>query len=143
MREYMASNFANVYFKDCSVFTRYDKPTKKTFETNTGYVEFSSQAIRDRVFDEIEGNPAKFKFIFDGKEVTIKKTRSKSATDRNTALREATDAIKKHVGDADAVNVELKWDGRHVEFKKEIVFKQLAGHDLGTFVGSFEKFVSR
>ena len=140
IRDYMSKFFPTVFLKDCTMFTRYDKEQKVHIESNVGVVEFSSQGVRDRVFDAISKDPVKHKFTIGNKEIIVKKTRSKSATLRNLALREACDAAKKRVGEAEAGNVEIKWGPRHVEYKGEIVFKQPSGHDLGSYIGSFEGF---
>ena len=63
----------------------------------------------------------------------IKKTRSKSATDRNNALRNALKYTKDTLGGTSA---EIKWEGeRGVQFEGEWVYKQPPGQSLGEFGG--------
>ena len=76
------------------------------------------------------------KFMLQGKQVTIKKARSKTATDRDKALRRVADELKKTEPEKD---VEVVWrDSRGVKVRGEWAYKQGSGDDLGCFVGNFE-----
>ena len=142
LRDFMSTKFPKILIKDCSIFYRFDRE-KKTYEaTNTGYVEFSSPAVRDHVIKLIEGDAVQFKCVVGGKTVDVKRTRTKNAADRNAALRKAAELIKEKVGttNADSVTITGLKPGtgdRGVKFKEIVAFSQPSGSGLGEFLGDF------
>ena len=139
MRDFMKTKFPKIMVKDCSVFFRFVKDKKIFEETNTGYVEFSSTAVRNHVFGLIQGDQAQFQCTIGGKSIDLKKTRTKNAKDRNTALTEAADLLKKQPGVTEA-DVHIVWTGnRGVKCKEAFAFQQPPGSALGEFMGNFHE----
>ena len=74
--------------------------------------------------------------MLQGKHVTIKKARSKSATGRNKYLRGAAEELKKTQPEKD---IEIVWrDSLGAKVSGEWAYKQGTGDDPGCFVGKFE-----
>ena len=137
MMKFMDSNFPNIKTRDCSVYFRRDKVKNTYDETKTGFVEFASKAVRDRVFDMIDADPQKHQCKIKGKSVDIQKARSRSATDRNKALTAAADLLKDIVDNKG--DVKPVWVGsRGVTVRGVYAYEQPSGHDLGRFVGDYE-----
>ncbi len=135
--KFMDSNFPNIKTRDCSVYFRRDKVKNTYDETKTGFVEFASKAVRDRVFDMIDADPQKHQCKIKGKSVDIQKARSRSATDRNKALTAAADLLKDIVDNKG--DVKPVWVGsRGVTVRGVYAYEQPSGHDLGRFVGDYE-----
>ena len=61
--------------------------------TNTGFAEFISSDVRDFALKQIETNQAKLKFVINGKDVSIRRARTRQATERNAALRGAAETL--------------------------------------------------
>ena len=134
MQSFMSSNFPKITLCDCSVFFTLNKTNKKWEETSVGYIQVASRSVRDRIFQEIEDKA--LKLVMQGKQIAIKKARSKSATDRDRALRKAAEELKKTHLEKD---IEIVWrDSRGVKVSGEWAYKQGRGEDGGCFVGAFE-----
>ena len=73
MQAFMLAHFPQITFCDCSVYFALNMSSRKWEETNTGYIQVSSRAVRDRIFQEMEDKAVKF--MLQGKHVTIKKAR--------------------------------------------------------------------
>ena len=107
--------------------------------TNTGFAEFVSSDVRDFVPKQMETNTKDFKLVIEGKEVAVRRARTRRATERNTALRNAAETLKK-LAEMDG-DVEIEWgrDGaqRGVKVKGSYAFLQ-PSESLGSFSGEFE-----
>ena len=136
MRDFMAAKLPKIHVRDCSVYYRRNKETKAFDATNVGYVEFASSAVRDHVFNLIDGDKNHYKCTIKGKQVDLAKARTRNATDRNTALTKAADLLKK-IADNEH-NVDIVWVGsRGVTVKGVYAYEQPAGTDLGHFCGDY------
>ena len=91
------------------------------------------ELVRDRVLDEIAAKDLQMKFM--GTVIDIKRTRLKSATDRNNSLKAAEKLTKQVLG---GDGVEILWEERALKFQDEVVFQQPSGQSLGTFFGKME-----
>ena len=134
LKKYMATNFENIPFTECSVIFRGSYKDKNRTPTNTGYVEFASSDVRDYVLGIIATNKDKYKFEMKGKTCEIKRARTRAASDRNTQLTKVADMLKK-MPDIDATDVEIQWVSgqRGVTLKGVYVFEQGPGNGLGGF----------
>ena len=61
--------------------------------TNTNFEKFVSSDGLDLVLKQIETNESKFKFVINGKDVSIRRARTRQATERNAALRGAAETL--------------------------------------------------
>ena len=103
-------------------------------ETNTGYVEFASRAVRDKVLQQIESKS--LTCTVGGKTVEVKRARAKSATLRNAALKKAAAELEKTVPKED---VDIVWTGsRGVTVRGVYAFDQPNGDTTGKLCGDFE-----
>ena len=94
MSSFMKSKFPGVQC-NCSVYFRKGDSNKDRVMTNTGFAEFVSSDVRDLVLKQMESNTDGFKLVIDGKEVAVRHARTRRATERNTALRNASETLKK------------------------------------------------
>ena len=138
MSSFMKSKFPGVQC-NCSVYFRKGDSNKDRVMTNTGFAEFVSSDVRDLVLKQMESNTDGFKFVIDGKEVAVRRARTRRATERNTALRKAAETLTK-LAEMDG-DVEIEWgrDGaqRGVKVKGSYAFLQ-PSEGLGSFSGEFE-----
>ena len=107
--------------------------------TNTGFAEFVSSDVRDLVLKQMESNTDGFKLVIDGKEVAVRRARTRRATERNTALRNAAETLKKLAEMNGDVEIEWGRDGaqRGVKVKGSYAFLQ-PSEGLGAFSVEFE-----
>ena len=108
--------------------------------TNTGFAEFVSSDIRDFVIKQVDANPVKFKLVIEGKDVSVRRARTRRATERNAALRGAADTLKKLAEMETDVKIEWGHEGkpRGVTVKGSYAFTQDSGDSLGAFTREFE-----
>ena len=88
MVSYMKEHFPSVQCT-CSVYFKMCDAKRDRVMTDTGFVEFITSDVREFVLSDIESNPEKHKFVMDGKVITVRQARTRRATERNTALRNA------------------------------------------------------
>ena len=138
LSSFMKSKFPGVQC-NCSVYFRKGDSNKDRVMTNTGFAEFVSSDVRDLVLKQMESNTDGFKLVIDGKEVAVRRARTRRATERNTALRKAAETLTK-LAEMDG-DVEIEWgrDGaqRGVKVKGSYAFLQ-PSEGLGSFSGEFE-----
>ena len=133
MRGFMSTHFPAVPVADMSIIFTGSYKEGNRVPTRTGYIKFGSGDIRDYVMKKIEGSSLKMKC--GGKDLDIRKWRSKAATDRNGALKKACDLIKAKVEDPSKVKIE--WVGeRGVTIDGVYGFVQGPGNGMGEFCGS-------
>ena len=105
-----------------------------------GFAEFVSSDVRDMVLKQVAADSTKFKLVIEGKEVAVRRARTRQATERNAALRGAAETLTKFA-EMDT-NVVIEWgrEGkpRGVTVKGSYAFTQLSGDSLGSFSGEFE-----
>ena len=134
MKRWMEKHFPKLDFT-YGVFYNGSFKEKSRKITRVGYAECTSSDIRNAVFDRIEGKitgPS-----IGGKTLKVEKARSQSATDRNNALTEAADLLKRQPG-LQKEDVQIVWkDKRGVKVKDEVAFEQPPGKELGSFKGDF------
>ena len=139
MVSYMKEHFPSVQCT-CSVCFKMGDGKRDRVMTDTGFVEFITSDVREFVLSDIESNPEKHKFVMDGKVITVRRARTRRATKRNTAFRNAADTFKK-LSEMEH-DVEIKWDRegqqRGVKIKGTYAFTQASRDSLGSFTGDFE-----
>ncbi len=131
MRGFMATHFKDVHIEACSVIFS-GKRGEHREATNVGYVQFASSDVRDHVLKIIEDKKHGCKI--DGKQVDIKRGRTRNAGDRNRALQDAADKLKKITGD---VAIQWKSGQRGVTVRGEYAYTQPDGTSLGEFAGDY------
>ncbi len=131
MRGFMATHFKDVHIEACSVIFS-GKRGEHREATNVGYVQFASSDVRDHVLKIIEDKKHGCKI--DGKQVDIKRSRTRNAGDRNRALQDAADKLKKITGD---VAIQWKSGQRGVTVRGEYAYTQPDGTSLGEFAGDY------
>ena len=116
------------------VYYAINKTNQQWEETKTGYVQVASRAVRNNIIQEIAEKA--LKLSLQGKQIAIKKARSKSATDRDRALRKASDLLKKTEPEQD---IEIVWsDSRGVKVRGQFAYWQGSGDSLWKFVNALE-----
>ena len=140
MNSFMRAKFAGVHC-NCSVYFRKGDSNKDRVMTNTGFAEFVSSDVRDFVLKQMEKNTNDFKLVIEGKGVAVRRARTRRATERNTALRNAADTLKK-LAEMDG-DMEIEWSRegqqRGVKIKGSYAFV-LPLEGFGSSSGDFEHF---
>ena len=131
MRGFMATHFEDVHIEACSVIFS-GKRGEHREATNVGYVQFASSDVRDHVLKIIVDKKHGCKI--DGKQVDIKRGRTRNVGDRNRALQDAADKLKKITGD---VAIQWKSGQRGVTVRGEYAYTQPDGTSLGEFAGDY------
>ena len=139
MVSYMKEHFPSVQCT-CSVYFEMGDAKRDRVMTDTGFVEFISSDVRDFVLQDIESNTEKHKCVLEGKTSTVRRARTRRATERNAALRSAAETLKKLAEMDNDVEIEWGRDGgqRGVKVKGTYAFTQPSGDSLGNFAGEFE-----
>ncbi len=137
MSAFMAKHFPKIGVSKVGVIHRGSFKDKTRTMTRVGFVEFASSDIRDFVLTKIESKKLKV----DGHAgVKIERARTRNASERNTALTEASDLLKEHLSTtAPELDVVIQWTGRRgVTVGGGYAFDQPSGVSMGEFVGDFE-----
>ena len=137
MNSFMRAKFAGVHC-NCSVYFRKGDSNKDRVMTNTGFAEFVSSDVRDFVLKQMEKNTNDFKLVIEGKEVAVRRARTRRASERNTALRNAAETLKKLAEMEGDVEIEWGREGqqRGVKVKGSYAFLQ-PSEGLGSVSGDF------
>ena len=68
--------------------------------------------VCDLVIKQVDANPVKFKLVIEGKDVSVRRARTRRATERTAALRGAADTLKKLAEMETDVKIEWGHEGK-------------------------------
>ena len=101
--------------------------------TSVGLIDVGSPDLREVLMKTISSKD--LKVVCQGKNLKVARAKTKSASERDSALVKAAELLKKQPG---AKDVSIEWSGnRGVKVASIDWFSQGLGNDVGTFVGSF------
>jgi hypothetical protein len=132
MRKFMDANFPKVHVKSVNVIHRgeWRDRGKNRVMTAVGMIDVGDADIREHIVHTIERK--KLRVTCAGKELQVTRAMTENAKDRNTALRNAADLLKKQAAVSEK-DVEIIWESRCVKVKGTEAFKQPSGRALGSF----------
>ena len=132
MRKFMDVNFPKVHVKAVHVIHRgeWRDRGKNREMTAVGMIDVGDADIREHIVHTIERK--KLHVTCAGKELKVTRAMTENAKDRNTALRNAADLLKKQAAVSEK-DVEIIWESRCVKVKGTEAFKQPSGRALGSF----------
>ena len=136
MKSFMEKNFPKIDAKFSVIHKgSWGDKGKNRKMTGVGLIDVGCPDLRELLVKTVESKGLKVQS--GGKELKVVRALTRSASDRNKAIREAADLLKKQKG-LQEKDVVPEWAGdRGVKVKGMYAFKQPKGRELGAFCGAF------
>ena len=136
MKRFMESKFPNVEARYSVIHTgSWKEKGKNRKMSSVGLIDVGCPDLREHLIKSIESKG--LKMPCSGKDLKIARAKTKSASDRDGALKKACDLLKKQAGVQDH-DVSIEWVGsRGVKLKGVFVYTQPNGNEKGSFVGNY------